>query len=251
MRNLYTERMAHDSYLNNKVILITGAAKNLGRALALSLAKEGAAVAAHYNESKKEAEVLREELRRHNEKSDIFRADLRNEKETRAMITAVEKQYGRVDVLINNVGNFIYKPFDEVEYDEFKDVIETNLYASFLCTKLVIDGMKEREEGSIINLGCAGADRLTVRELTTPYYIAKTGVILLTKIFARTYATHGVRINSISPGVLESSVAEPLSIPAGRRASFDDIVNAVLFLLSPASSYINGANIEVAGGWVP
>jgi NAD(P)-dependent dehydrogenase (short-subunit alcohol dehydrogenase family) len=243
--------MENSSFLKGKVALVTGSAKNLGRALALSLAKEGAIVAAHYHESEKEAKTLREELRRHNEKSEIFRADLRNEKETREMISAVEKTYGRVDVLINNVGNFIYKPFDEVEYEEFKDVIETNLYASFLCTKLVIEGMKARGEGNVINLGCAGADRLTVRELTTPYYIAKTGVILLTKIFARTYAPHGVRFNSISPGVLESSVAEPLSIPAGRRASFDDIVNTILFLLSPDSSYINGANIEVAGGWVP
>lgn len=233
--------------LKNKVVVITGVAHGLGRALALSVHKQGATVVGHYKNSQTEAEGLQKELAR----LSLYQADLRDPAQTKKMFAKILADHGRVDILINNVGNFIYKPFEETSGEDLRDVVDTNLYASMDCAEQVLPGMKERKSGQIINLGCAGADRVVIRELTTPYYIAKTGVIMLTKIMARTYAPYGIRINAISPGILETSIASPVQIPAGRRAQLQDIVSAVLFLLSSEAEYINGANLEVAGGWTP
>jgi NAD(P)-dependent dehydrogenase (short-subunit alcohol dehydrogenase family) len=236
--------------LKKKTILITGSAKGLGRALALHCVEEDGLVVGHFRTSKKEAEETLAALRKHNPACAMYQANLRSEEETRAMLEQILKEHNRIDVLINNVGNFIFKPIEETELSDIRDVIETNLYSSFLMTKIVAEKMKEQKSGHIINIGCAGAERMVIREKTTPYYIAKSGVIMLTKIFAHAYAKYGLNINAISPGILETSVAK-LAVPAGRYASFDDIWNAVTFLLSPSSNYLNGANIEVSGGWIP
>ncbi len=233
------------------VIVITGAAKGLARHIALQLAQRGACIAAHYHTSEQEASSLRDELQERNPRSQLFRANLREASEVRGMIADVIRTYHRIDVLINAVGNFVYKPFDQVTVEDFDDVMETNPRSTFLCSSLVIEQMKSQRSGAIINFGCAGADRMTIRELTTPYYIAKTAVLQLTKIMARTYAPFGIRVNAISPGILESSIAKVDNVPSGRYATFDDIFNAIDFILKPQSSYLNGANIEVSGGWIP
>lgn len=238
------------NFLKDKNVFITGSARGLGRALALKFAEQGTVVIGHDRSSKKEADELLEELKKFNPKCGMFQANLRSPEETGEMMEKIHQGYGHIDILINNIGNFIYKPFDATTFEEFADVIESNLYSTFLCSKLVLEKMKERRSGVIINLGCAGADRIVIRELTTPYYIAKTGVLMLTKILAHTYAPYGIRVNSVSPGILETSVAK-LDVPAGRYATFDDIFNAMSFLLSSDASYINGANIEVAGAWTP
>ncbi len=233
------------------VVVITGAAKGLARHLAVALALQGAIIVAHYHTSEEDAETLRAELQVMNPRSCIVRANLRADIEVRRMFQDIISTYKRVDVLINAVGNFTYKPYQEVTLEDYDDVMDTNPRSTFLCSSLVIDQMKSQQGGTIINVGCAGADRMTVRELTTPYYIAKTAVLQLTKIMARTYAPFGIRVNAISPGILESSIAKVDNVPAGRYATFDDIFNAINFILSPSSSYVNGANIEVAGGWIP
>ena len=110
--------------------------------------------------------------------------------------------------------------------------------------------MKKKKWGRIINFGCAAADSITIRERTTPYYIAKTGVIMLTKVLAYEYAHYGITVNSVSPGILKTSITKPPT-PSGKYAQFEDILNAVNFLLKTESNYINGANIEIAGGWRP
>lgn len=240
-----------DNITNQTVVVITGAAKGLARYLALQLAHQGACIAAHYHTSEQEAASLRDELQVLNPQSQIFRANLCDANEVRGMIRDVIQMHHRIDILINAVGNFVYKPFDEVTVEDFDDVMDTNSRSTFLCSSLIIEQMKAQQSGNIINFGCAGADRMTIRELTTPYYIAKTAVLQLTKIMARTYAPYGIRVNAISPGILESSIAKVDNVPSGRYATFDDIFNAVTFILSPQSSYLNGANIEISGGWIP
>ncbi|MDP3964708.1 MAG: SDR family oxidoreductase [bacterium] len=235
--------------LNGKIVLVTGAARKLGGFLAQRLARQGAVVVAHYHTSEKTAKALELSLKRVNPKNSIMKADLRNEKQIRGLMKKVIQKHGRIDILINNVGNFIFKPFDKVTYDDFQDVMETNLSSSFLLTQLAAQNMKRRKSGSIINLGCAGADRLVIRPKTTPYYIAKTGVIMLTKIQAQTYGPRGIRVNAISPGILKTSVVKP-EVPV-RLTDFDDIWATLVFLLDPVSEQVNGANIEVAGGWTP
>ena len=110
--------------------------------------------------------------------------------------------------------------------------------------------MVKEKWGRIINFGCVAADAITVRKNTTPYYIAKTGVIMYTKVLAYQYALYQITVNSISPGILKTSIVKTKT-PTNHLADFADISNAVNFLLKEESSYINGANLEISGGWRP
>ncbi len=237
------------NHLKGKIALVTGAAKNLGRAIAVELAKQDAQVAIHYHTSKKEAEITLKEVQKYTD-GIIVQADITSPQEVATMIKTIEVKLDPVDILINLVGNFIFEPITSTSFEEFQDVIASNLYSTFLCSQAVIPNMKKERWGRIINFGCAAAESLTIRKNTTPYYIAKTGVLMLTKVLAHEYAKYGITINSISPGILETSIAKPKT-PTGKYAQFIDIINVINFILKEESSYINGANIEVSGGWRP
>ncbi len=235
--------------LKGKIALVTGAAKNLGRTIAIDLAKQGAKVAIHYYKSEKEAKETLKEVNNYSS-SIIVRADVTKQKDVVSMYRNIEKQLGKVDILVNLVGSFIFQPITTTSFTKFRDVIESNLYSTFLCCQEVLPSMQKKKWGRIINFGCVGAESLTIREKTTPYYIAKTGVIMLTKVLAYEYAKYGITINSLSPGILKTSIAKPPT-PSGKLIQFEDILNAVNFLLKEESSSINGANLEVSGGWRP
>ena len=237
------------SILNGKVALVTGAAKNLGRAIAVDLAAQGAKVAVHYHRSVKEARKTLIKVKSHSQGIAVS-ANVTDPVEISSMINTIELKLGSVDILVNTVGNFIFDSITATSFEKFRDVIESNLYATFLCSQKVLPAMMKKRWGRIINFGCVAADAITIRQKTTPYYIAKTGVIMLTKVLAYEYAKYGVTLNSISPGILKTSITKP-PIPSGKYAQFEDIINAVNFLIKEESNYINGTNIEVAGGWRP
>jgi 3-oxoacyl-[acyl-carrier protein] reductase len=241
--------MNNMKYLSGKVALVTGAAKNLGRAIAVNLARQGVFVAIHYNKSKLEAETTLSMVNKYS-KGIAVQADVTDPKEIASIIRIIEVKLGTIDILINLVGNFIYEPIENTSFTTFRDVIETNLYSTFLCCTEVIPSMRKKKWGRIINFGCAGAESLIIRKNTTPYYIAKTGVIMLTKVFASEVARDNISINTISPGILTTSIAKPPT-PTGRFATNEDLIHAINFLLSEESNYVNGANVEVAGGWRP
>jgi len=231
-------------------VIITGCAKGLGQYLALRLASHGATIIGHYKDSTKEALVLQKKLQAMNPRSRMFQANLRDEQQTKKMFKEIISQHKRIDVLINLVGNFSYKPFEKFTLEDLNDVIETNITSTFLCSKLAIEQMKRQKKGAIINFGCAGADRLTIQNNTTLYYMAKTGVLMLTKIFAKTYAKFGIRVNAISPGILSSSVVIPKRISQEQIVTFNEIFQAIESCISPQSK-LNGENIEIAKGWKP
>lgn len=235
--------------LNNKVALITGSAKNLGKSIAIDLAKQSAKVIIHCQNSEKEARQTLKEIKKYSE-GIMVKADLTDENQVFNLFQTVKKELGTVDILVNTIGNFIFEPITTTAFTKFKDVIESNLYSAFLCCQEALPTMQNKKWGRIINFGCVGADNLTIREKTTPYYIAKSGVIMLTKVLAYEYAKYGITVNSISPGILQTSIAKPKT-PTGKLAEFPDVINAVNFLLKDDSSYVNGANLEVAGGWRP
>lgn len=245
--------------LNGKVALVTGSAKGLNAAIAIALAKQGAGVVVHYRRSEQEAKKTYQNIKRYNSSAFMVRGDVTNEKDVRSIIKAVERKFGRLDILVNGVGNFVSKPIRETTSEEFRDVIESNLYSVFYTTKHALPLMRrvkrgwhvrraeKQKYGRIINFGNVSAQHLPTRPNTTPYIIAKAGVISLTRIIAAEEAKNGITVNTISPGILETSVVK-LPVPIGRPASFDDIINVILFLLKTESNYITGANIEVSGG---
>lgn len=234
---------------SGKIVLVTGSSKNLGRAITLNLAKQGFTIALAYLNSQKEAQQTLAKINRVS-RGEIFPADLKDNRQVKNLIKQINIKLGSVDILINLIGNFIYTPINNTSFDKFKDVIESNLYSTFLCCQAVLPQMRKRKYGRIINFGCVGAESLTVRKNTTPYYIAKSGVIMLTKVLAYEYAKYNITVNSISPGILKTSIVKTKT-PTGREADFPDIINAINFLLKRESDYVNGANIEVSGAWRP
>ncbi len=236
--------------LKGKVAVITGSNRGLGRAVAIELAKRGATIVLNYRKNKVGAEKVLAEVKKYSPKSILIEADVTNEKQVQKMFSEVLKKFGRIDILMNNVGNFCFCKFSELSNADFKDVIESNIYGTLFCSRAALEIMRKQKSGNIINVGCASCDRITIREKTTPYYLAKTGVYMLTKVMAMEEAKNGIRINMVSPGILETSITKE-KVPMGRDATFQDIINAILFLLDKKSNYLNGANIEVAGGWVP
>ena len=214
-----------------KTALITGATGVLGGAIAIALAKNGCQVILNYRTDKEAAEKLSKAL----PGTRIIQADAANDKEAAALLKAA----GPVDILINTVGNFIYQPLRKISNKDFADCVANNLFSAWYCINSALPAMRKKRFGRIINFGSAGADQLTARPLTAPYYIAKSGLLILTKSLA---------VNMISPGILPTSVARPTGAPV---VSLDDIVRAVLFLINDVAGAVNGANLDITAGWRP
>lgn len=232
------------SDFSDKIILITGGAKNLGAATAQAFAELGAKVIVNYRQSHPTRELIK--------KVDaIFQADVTSEKDVQRLEDFIKKKYSRLDVLINNVGGFLYKPIVKTTPQEFLQILENNIISTHLATASLLPLLKKSRAPVIINIASAGAGEMATPEKTTPYYIAKTGVLMLTKLYARELAKHKIRVNAVSPGILQSSVVNGRPTPLGRYAKFSDVTRAILWLSDPRNEYITGANVEVSGGWRP
>lgn len=234
-----------------KVALITGSAQGIGRALALHLAKQGITVVVHYRSSARAAKATLRAAKKTAPYSTLLAGDITQSRDVDALVRAIKERYGRLDILINNVGNFgEYHSIDEVTIEEFDDVINSNLRGTFLCMRRAVPLMRQGAHGRIINLACVTAEYNQARKYTVPYYIAKGGVVTLTKSWAQTLIQHGITVNAIAPGVVENSVIQQAQ-PAQRAVSYADINQVVDFLLAEASQHITGSLIEVTGGWAP
>ncbi len=222
--------------LNGKVILITGAARRLGRALALHLAEEGNAIALHYHSSQEDAKNLLELLEKKGARAALFKADLRKVRQIEAMVQKVIKHFGHIDVLINNASIFFATPFGKIREKEWDLFIETNLKGPFFCTQAVsryLGKQKKGRELKIINILDSSGPKTRGNYL--PYWISKTGLSAMTetlaKIFSPTTAKGtAISVNAIAPG--------PIFFPQDREKFKDDItidpldiVSAVKYLI--------------------
>lgn len=234
-----------------KVAVITGAAKGLGRKIALFLASEGYYVVVHYKSSQKEAEATLKKIKRVSPKSISLGCDLKSEAEVSTAFSKILGKFRRVDVLINNVGNFLYKKLSETSNEEFRDILESSLYSTLYCSRAVLPIMRKQKSGLIINIGAVGAERFVFRERVIPYFMAKNALYFLTKAMAWEEAKNGIHINMISPASMKTDIFKPRDFPMGRGASYEDVLKVLKFLISKDAYYINGANIEVAGAFIP
>ncbi len=237
--------------LKNKLAVVTGSAKRTGKAIALALAENGADVVVHYRSSKEEADKAVKKIESMGRKSISVRADLTNPKEVEAMFKQVYNKFKRIDILINNVGNFLVKDISKLSYKEWNFLINTTLNTTFYCCKACLPYMRKRKFGRIINIGDSECDRIQANLRITPYKIGKVGVYILTKTLAVNEAKYNITVNVVSPGVLENSVSKPdlSEIPKKRYGNYNDVNNAILFLLKPESGYITGTNIKATGGY--
>ncbi|WP_229783889.1 bifunctional dihydropteridine reductase/dihydrofolate reductase TmpR [Deinococcus sedimenti] len=229
--------------------LVTGAARGIGRALAVALAAEGLDVAVHYRGSAVDAEETARLCRERGVRAVTLRADLTVPAQARALVRDAHAAFGGLAVLVNNVGNYVNRPLLDVTDEQWADMLGSNLTATFVTCQEAAPLLRARGWGRIVNLGFAGASAGVARPGIVPYVIAKAGVLQLSRSLAVTLAGSGVSVNVVSPGVIETSVSQPVrEIPAGRVGTVAELVEAALFFIR-ASDYVTGQELEVAGGW--
>jgi NAD(P)-dependent dehydrogenase (short-subunit alcohol dehydrogenase family) len=238
--------------LSGRVALVTGSARGIGRSLVLALAEAGASVAVHYNTSDAAAAETAAEARDRGAPAvTTVGADVTDPESVDALFESVTADLGAVDVLVNNVGDFAPRHWEELSFETWRRVVETNFYGTYLCSKRALPAMREAGYGRIVNVGYAGSEKALVYPKNFPYFVAKTGVLMFTRMLAADTSEDGITVNAVSPYVVENSDEFPDEAPRGRWASFDDVRQAVFFFLEDGSDYISGENVEIDGGWLP
>ena len=239
--------------LEGKVALVTGGARRIGRAIALALAEQGAAVAVHYRRSEEDAARTVDEIKGLGVRAETFAADLTKVEAIRGLVAKVESSLGPIDILVNNAAVFDRTPWDKVTEQDWDRFLDTNLKAQFFCAQAVAVGMKERGGGVIINMGSAGG--IEVWPAFIPYSVAKAGLQHMTRLLARALAPE-VRVNAIAPGTIvfgdadredEGNQNSARKAPLGRVGEGRDIAETALFLCTSAK-FITGQVFVVDGG---
>ena len=242
--------------MSERVALITGGAKGIGREIAIALAGRGWSVAVCYRKSRKEAADTVKKIEEHGVRGAHHKCDVSNPSAAVELVRKVEDEWGRIDALVNCAGPYHRINLLRESVDGWHEMFDNNLHPVFYLSRTVAEGMKSRGWGRIINFGMANADKLSAQTEITAHYIAKAGVLILTRSLAKLLAPHGITVNAISPGFIYSGSApmEELesmvkTIPAGYVGSTTDAVDAALYLLSDDARYVNGTNIHLSGGW--
>jgi pteridine reductase len=235
-----------------KIALITGAARRVGKAVALALAARGAHVAITYNHSRAEALATLQEIESRGVQGMALQGDITQGGDVNRFVDQVIERFGRIDILVNNASNYYKTPFETLTEAQWDDLVGTNLKGTFLVSKRVGDMMLQTGSGKIINLADWAGFRPYKDYL--PYCVAKAGVIALTKALAKTLAP-GIQVNAIAPGPVmlpedfSDSIRQAIvrATPLQRLGAASDIAQTVVFLVE-GSDFITGAIIPVDGG---
>ena len=246
------------SHLKDKIALVTGGGRGIGRAICLELAARGATVIVNYKSSAAAADEVVTQIKSAGGLAKSMQTDVSDADQVAAMFKATLSDFGRVDILVNNAGMTRDNVIMMMKPADFDAVIETNLRSCWLCCKTAARAMMRKRTGSIINItsvvGIAGNGG------QTNYAASKAGIIGLTKSLAKEVAARGIRVNAVAPGFVETDMTADLAadikekaieaIPLGRMGAPEDIANAVAFLASDEAAYITGQTMVVDGGMV-
>lgn len=242
--------------LNNKVAVVTGASRGIGKAVAKKLAAQGALVIINYNGSKERAEEVKRKIEADGGKAEIYQCNVSDFSSCEVFLGEIVKQYGRIDILVNNAGitrDGLLMKMSEEDYDA---VLDTNLKGTFNCIRFAARQMIKQRSGRIINM--ASVSGVLGNAGQANYSASKAGVIGLTKSAAREFASRGITVNAVAPGFIRTEMTAVLSdkvkdtacaqIPLGKFGEPEDIAEAVAFLASDEARYITGQVINVDGG---
>jgi 3-oxoacyl-[acyl-carrier protein] reductase len=251
--------MKADFDLTGRVALVTGGSSGIGAATAAVLAGCGARIAIGYHENRDGAEAVAHQIAQSGGKAVALRADLRFLATVQALIEEAATALGPVDILVNGAGSLIRRsPLSQLTEEDWNEVLTLNMSSAVFCVKAVAPSMIARRRGAIVNIGSI-AGHNGGGPGAGPYAAAKAGLMAMTKSLAKELAPHGVRVNAVSPGVIDTRFHEVFStpemmrnfvstIPLGRIGTPMECAKAITFLVSDAASYIVGETLEINGG---
>lgn len=247
--------MQKDSELAGKVALVTGGARNIGRAIALALASGGAHVAVNTRSALSQAQGVANEVRALGVEAEAYLADLADRGQIESMAQDVIRRFGRIDLLILNAAVREHGPFTEISYEDWRRILAIGLDSAFLLTKACLPSMMESGGGCIVTLG--GVTALLGAKGRAHVAAAKHGLVGFTKALANDLAEYNIRVNCVSPGQIDTARAPGNDrpnridqIPLGRKGESDEIAAMVRFLCGPGGGYITGQTIHINGGLV-
>lgn len=239
--------------LAGKVALVTGASRNIGRAIALELAAGGAAVAVNARASRDDAEKVVNEIRAAGQEAEAFMADIADGAAVRTMADRVLQRFGGIDILVLNASVRRETPFLQLDYDEWRSLLAITLDGAFHCVKACAPAMIERGGGAIVTIG--GMTALSGAKNRVHGSVGKHGLYGMTRALARELGEHRIRVNCVAPGQMNTARATGRSarpdaalVPLGRRVEPEEIATMVRFLCGPRASMVSGQLIYVDGG---
>ena len=247
--------MASGREFDGKVAIVTGAGRNIGRAIALALADGGAAVAINVRSKRAEAESVAREIETLGGKALVVVGDVADADAVQAMADAVVKQFGRTDILVNNAALRRERSFGEMSYAEWREIMDVTLDGAFHCVKACLPALRQSGHGTIVNIG--GLSAHTGAKSRAHVVTAKAGIIGFTRALAHDLAVDGITVNCVVPGLIGAPRAKGTPEPAhhlthqtitGARGKPEDVAAAVRFLCGPGARYINGQAIHANGG---
>ena len=239
-----------------KVALITGGAKGIGRGVALDLAARRWRIAICYRTSAREADEVVRATTQSGSEGVAFQCDVSDAGAAAGLVQQVHEKWGRIDALINGAGPYHRVPLLEETLEGWHAMFDNNLHPVFYLTRAVIPIMKAQKWGRIVSFSMANAEQLIAQPQLTAHYLTKVGLLALSRSFAKVIAADGITMNCVSPGFIDSGSAPQGElermvkfIPAGYAGTIDDAVSAVRFLLTDDARYVNGASIQLSGAW--
>jgi 3-oxoacyl-[acyl-carrier protein] reductase len=247
--------MATGKEFDGKVAVVTGAGRNIGRAIALALADGGASIAINVRSNRVEAESVAREIEAAGGKALVHVGDVADAVAVQALADATVKRFGRIDILVNNAALRREKPFDQMSYAEWREIMDVTLDGTFHCVKACLPALRQSGAGTIVNIG--GLSAHTGAKNRAHVVTAKAGIIGFTRALAHDLASDGITVNCVVPGLIGTPRARGKPEPAhhlthqtitGERGKPEDVAAAVRFLCSPGASYINGQAIHANGG---
>jgi len=244
--------------LKGRAALVTGASRGIGKQIVLALGRAGARVGVGYRNNRQAAQRVVSELQSLGTDGLAVAGDITDYAQVAELVKGVVRHFGRLDILVNNVGAFEWKTVMDSSPDEWHAMLNSNLYSAFYTTKCVLPIMRRQRWGRIVNLGSVGAERGFGQAKISAYSAAKSGLVAFSRSLALEEARHGITVNVVNPPILddnELSLEEAQRVsdarfPAGRPPSAQDVAAAVRFFASEEASFITGQVLNVSGGWM-
>jgi NAD(P)-dependent dehydrogenase (short-subunit alcohol dehydrogenase family) len=244
--------------VTNRVALITGGSRGIGRGIGLRLAKEGARIAISYLSNKAAAQQSLRQLQALGADCVAVETDVTDATKAEQFVNAVAERYGRIDILVNNVGGFRWGALAESSLDEWQSIFDSNVRSVLYVSRAALPHMRRGRWGRIVNLGAVGAERAFGQAKISAYAAGKAAVVALSRSLALEEAKHGITVNVVNPSSIdekeltldEARRIRDARFPVGRPPTVEDVAATVAFFASDEAEYITGQVVNVSGGWM-